>query len=638
MTKESRLRSHIRAVLALGVLAVLTSLVPPRFDHGNTFFVYLGVALLASVIKIKLPGLAGSLSPNIIPILVGISELTITESVLLGCAATLTQCIWHAKKRPRLLQLSFNVAVTAIAVCGSGTLLHQVRGWHIGGEPVAFAVLTLAYFGMNSLPVCTAIALNGRAKVLDVWIECYASTFPAFMISATAAGMYSASTESKWAVCAMLVPLFYVVYRAYWLFLGRLQQEKANVAESTAMNLRAMEALVSAIEARDGARHDDPARIQTFVTGIGKQMQLPDDEMKALSTAALLRDIGKMAIPDQLLARPDKLTRTEMEKVQKHVSVGVDILQRVQFPFPVLPIIGAHHEKWDGTGYPGGLKGEEIPRGARILAVVDALVSMTSERPYRAALSMEDAVSAIAAEAGSSFDPAVAGVLQRHYRDLEAAAERTPLVAAAQAGSFESSIANLHNSLGLDQSDNADPLHSISQARYENEILAPSNTFLTLKESLAVFAIRLNRVVPYDTIAIYLVQGDLLMPEYVSGEEVKLFASGPMEMGAAISGHVAATGKSLLNADPAEEGAGQTSMHSALSVPLESAEGRRGVLTVYRRSRNAFHQDDLRILLAIRLKILDWELQPLASAALLAGAASSGQEESVDSKLFSAFA
>jgi HD-GYP domain-containing protein (c-di-GMP phosphodiesterase class II)/putative methionine-R-sulfoxide reductase with GAF domain len=624
MTRDNRLRVYIWAVLALGVLVVSTSLLPPRFDHGHQFFVFLGVVLIASTIKIKLPGMSGSLSPGVIPILVGISELTVTEAVLIGCAASLTQYIWHAKKRPRLLQLSFNVAVIAISVGCSSTILHRIRGWHELSEPVAFAVLALTYFGMNTMPICTAIALSGRAKILDVWIECYATTFPTFMISAAAGAMYSVSTGSKWAACAMLAPLLYAVYRAHWLFLGRLQQEKANVAESAALNLRAMEALVAAIETRDGTAYSDPGFIQTFVTDIGKQLQLPDDEMKALASAALLRDIGKMAIPDRLLARPGKLTRAEMEKVEKHVLASVDILERVHFPFPVLPIVRAHHEKWDGTGYPDGLKGEQIPLGGRILAVVDALVGMTSDRPHRAAMPIEAAVTTIVSEAGRCFDPAVVEILQRRYRDLEVVATRTPNVTLAQAGSFESSVASLQSSLGLSERPGGGQLHSISKARHENEVLAPSDTFLTLKESLAVFAIRLNRAVPYDTIAVYLVRGERLIPEYVNGEEAKLFASGEIELGAGISGRVAATAKSRLNADPEEEAAAlghrptQTKMHSALSVPLENAVGSRGVLTVYRRTENSFQNEDLRILLAIRLKVLDWELQPLASTAMLA--------------------
>ena len=645
MTKENRLRAYLRAVLLLGAMVMSTALVPPRFDHGRIFFIYLGVALLASIIKIKLPGLSGSLSPNIIPILVSTAELTLTEAVLIGCAASLTQCIWHAKKRPRLLQLSFNMAVTAIAVCCSSVLLQQIRSWLKVGDSVAFAVLALAYFGINTLPVCTAIALSGRARIWDVWIECYASTFPVFMISATAAGMYSgASEDSKWIVCAMLVPLFYVVYRAYALFLGRLQKEKNNAAESAALNLRAMEALVSAIEARDGATHDDPERINAYVTELGKQLQLPDDEMKALAAAALLRDIGKMAIPDHLLARPDKLTRAEMEKVQRHVSVGVDILKRVHFPFPVLPIVAAHHEKWDGSGYPEGLKAESIPAGARILAVVDALISMTSERPHRARMPAEDAVRAIAADAGRCFDPRVVEALQQRYRDVEAAFERRNEPAAAMESSLESSVMNLQDAVGVGGSDRDDALYSISRARYEDEVLAPSNTFLTLKESLAVFAIRLNRVVPSDTIAIYLIHGERLVPEYVNGEEARLFASGEIAIGEGISGRVAATEKSRVNAEASQDVVAlghrpnQTKMYSAISVPLESTVGRRGVLTLYRRAKDGFSKEDLRVLLAIRLKVLDWELQSLASATMLERAGEVPQEESVDTKLFNALA
>src|SRR5471030_2906110 len=105
-----------------------------------------------------------------------------------------------------------------------------------------------------------------------------------------------------------------------------------------------------------------------------------------------------------------------------HPIVGAEILSRVQFPYPVVPIVRAHHEKWNGGGYPNGLKGEEIPLGARILAAVDCLDALASDRQYRKALPLDDAMAQVLAEAGKSFDPRVVEVLNRHYRELEKAA------------------------------------------------------------------------------------------------------------------------------------------------------------------------------------------------------------------------
>src|SRR2546425_8477071 len=141
--------------------------------------------------------------------------------------------------------------------------------------------------------------------------------------------------------------------------------------------------------------------------------------MEALHAAALLHDIGKLAVPEHIISKPGRLTPEEFEKMKIHPVVGAEILERVRFPYPVVPTVRAHHEKWDGSGYPSGLKGEEIPIGARILAAVDYLDALASDRQYRRALPLEEAMERLSAESGKSFDPLVVEVLQRRYLDLE---------------------------------------------------------------------------------------------------------------------------------------------------------------------------------------------------------------------------
>jgi len=128
-------------------------------------------------------------------------------------------------------------------------------------------------------------------------------------------------------------------------------------------------------------------------------------------------------VPESIISKPGKLTRAEFEKMKIHPVVGAEILERVEFPYPVVPIVRAHHEKWDGSGYPYGLKGEEIPIGARILAVVDCLDALASDRQYRRALPLDEAMARITCESGTSFDPSVCKALQSRYRELEARAK-----------------------------------------------------------------------------------------------------------------------------------------------------------------------------------------------------------------------
>ena len=130
-------------------------------------------------------------------------------------------------------------------------------------------------------------------------------------------------------------------------------------------------------------------RVRTYAVEMGKDLGLTDGDLEALKAAALLHDIGKLAVPEHIISKPGRLTPEEFEKMKIHPIVGAEILERVSFPYAAAAIVRAHHEKWDGTGYPYGLKGEEIPLGARILTSVDCLDALASDRQYRRALPLD---------------------------------------------------------------------------------------------------------------------------------------------------------------------------------------------------------------------------------------------------------
>src|SRR5262249_40201599 len=147
-----------------------------------------------------------------------------------------------------------------------------------------------------------------------------------------------------------------------------------------------------AIEAKDHTTHDHLQRVRVYAIELAKELNVTGPELEALHAAALLHDIGKLAIPEHIISKPGRLTPEEFEKIKIHPVVGAEILERVRFPYPVVPIVRAHHEKWDGSGYPAGLKGEQIPIGARILSAVDFLDAMASDRQYRRALPLEEVI------------------------------------------------------------------------------------------------------------------------------------------------------------------------------------------------------------------------------------------------------
>src|ERR1700723_2284267 len=243
---------------------------------------------------------------------------------------------------------------------------------------------------------------------------------PVYLVGAGVVGMMSwIHSFTDWQTSLLTLPVVYLIYRSYRLYLGKLEDEKRHVQEMADLHMRTIEALALAIEAKDQTTHDHLQRVRVYAVEVAKELKVDREGMEALQAAALLHDIGKLAIPEHIISKPGRLNPEEFEKMKIHPLVGAEILERVQFPYPVVPIVRAHHEKFDGTGYPLGLKGTAIPIGARILAAVDFLDALASDRQYRRALPLNEAMSRLADELGKSFYPEDVQVLERRYVELE---------------------------------------------------------------------------------------------------------------------------------------------------------------------------------------------------------------------------
>ena len=407
------------------------------------------------------------------------------------------------------------------------------------------------------------------------------------------------------------------MYHSYRVHRERLGAEKKHVEEMAGLHVRTIEALALAIEAKDYTTHSHLRRVEMYAVEIGKELGLTDSELEGLRAAALLHDIGKLAVPEHIISKPGKLTSVEFEKMKIHPVVGAEILEQVEFPYPVAPIVRAHHERWDGSGYPAGLSGEDIPLGARILAAVDCLDALTSDRQYRRSIAIEDAMNYVSAESGRSFDPRVVHVLTRRYADLERKLQDEP-VRNSRLSSLTPVSEGGAPAAGLEKSDKghsdlAASLCSIAAARQEAqtlfELTHELGSSLNLDETLSVLALRLKRMCPYDCIAVYIRRGSKLIPEYVNGENFRLFSSLQIPVGEGLSGWVAENKIPIVNGNPSveprylkDDGAFST-LHSALAAPLEGINGVVGVLTLYRSAKDAFTRDDLRVLLALTQKV-----------------------------------
>src|SRR4030081_2362060 len=230
-----------------------------------------------------------------------------------------------------------------------------------------------------------------------------------------------------WQSSLLVLPPIYLMYRSYRLYLGKLETEKRHAEQVSSLHLQTIEALALAIEAKDQTTGDHLQRVRIYAMELAKELGLNEDETEALRAASVLHDIGKLAVPEHIISKPGKLTPEEFEKMKIHPIVGAEILEQVDFPYPVVPIVRAHHERWDGSGYPYGLKGEEIPIGARILSAVDCLDALATDRQYRRALPLDAAMAKIESESGSTFDPNVINILKARYRELEQKALQAPV-------------------------------------------------------------------------------------------------------------------------------------------------------------------------------------------------------------------
>jgi diguanylate cyclase (GGDEF)-like protein len=328
-----------------------------------------------------------------------------------------------------------------------------------------------------------------------------------------------------------------------------------------------------------------------------------------------------LAVPEHIISKPGKLTPEEFEKMKIHPVVGAEILERVRFPYPVAPIVRAHHEKWDGSGYPSGLKGEDIPIGARILAAVDCLDALASDRQYRRAMPLEEAMKVVRSEAGRAFDPRVVAALDQGYVQWERKAKLPAPKPAALSKDVKierglAPAAGFEASNGSPAPVDAEPvnfLNLIAGARQEVqalfEISQDLGNSLSLDETLSVLDVRLRRIIPHHSLAVWMVRGDELIPEYVNGEDCRLFSSLQIPVGQGLSGWVAENGKPIVNGNPSVEPSYRndktltSGLRSAVALPLEGAGGTLGVLTLYHMERDAFTKDHLRLLMAIAPKI-----------------------------------
>jgi putative nucleotidyltransferase with HDIG domain len=439
--------AYLAAVICTGLWVISRSLLElANHPPGIEWLILAAMTVLAGCFTIKLPS---------VPVNLSVSETFVFTSVLLfgSAAGTVTVVIealvisfWQKTARSTSARLLFNAAAPAIAIRAagdafflmSGTVAGQISSGNLRLVVLPIFGLALLYFAFNSCLIAGAMATDRGSAAIKMWRRNLPAVSVNYFVGACIAMFVSAyAAEINLAVLGIIVPILLVSYYTIRTSMGRLEDANRHVHHINELYLSTIEALAMAVDAKDQITHGHIRRVQVYATQLAERLGVTDDQqLRAIEAAALLHDMGKLAIPEYILNKPGKLTAAEFEKMKRHADIGADLLSSISFPYPVVPIVRHHHENWNGSGYPSGLAGHDIPLGARILSVVDCFDALTSDRPYRPRMSDDDSFAILRERSGRMYDPLVVDTFIKVFPDISPLA----IQAGQQARSFMPSL------------------------------------------------------------------------------------------------------------------------------------------------------------------------------------------------------
>src|SRR5436190_10832468 len=539
-------------------------------------------------------------------------------TMLVAAASAWSQCTFRTKSHAAAYRTLFSMASLVLTVKAAGL----VYVW-LGGRPPSepFSLLTIpkplvgaatAYFVCNTALIATAIGLSTRQSIPRVWNENFLWSAPSYFVGAGAAAVAASVIDrgGYWMASLAAAPL-YLTYRTYKVYLGRVQDQQRHVQQVSDLHLATIEALALAIDAKDQTAQSHIRRVQVYAAGLAKELGMSDPEIQGVKTAALLHDIGKLAVPEHILSKPGPLTQEEFQKIRIHPQVGAEIISGVPFPYPVAPLILSHHERWDGKGYPSGFRGEEIPLGARILSVVDYFDALVSDRPYHKAMVFDSAMELLRQESGKALDPRVVETFVAMYPALAAEAEasqeptRKLTRVATHAPASAPAVGLVEDAEAPGRSNVFQDIalaHREIYALYE--IAQAMGSSLGVSDTMALISSKLSNIVPFSCCALFLYneESETLRCRFATGVESEVIQSMTMRSGHGLTGWVARNRRPLVNARPSAdfEAAGhppeKTTLHSALVCPLLFNERFIGTITVYHLEPSIYNDDHRRLL------------------------------------------
>lgn len=571
-------RAYVSTVILGGMAAIAQSVYQLVTQPADPRWLLLAtLTLVSGWANLRLTAVSATISVSetfvfTCVILFGASAGTLTVAV----EAVVLSLSLYRKRRTEPYRILFNIAAPSLSIWVAANLFFwlaatpplltydgNVRIMDVALPLVAF---TLVYFLLNSWLIAFAISLAERVSALGVWKNNLLWLLLNYLGGASVAALL-VGYRGTFGVALLLViaPILLVLHFTMRTVLGRVEDANQHLARMNTLYLSTIETLATAIDAKDQVTHGHIRRVQYFATALAREIGISEDaQLKAIEAAALLHDMGKLAVPDHILNKPGPLTATEFAKMQRHAAIGAEILSAIEFPYPVVPIVRHHHEHWDGGGYPDGLKGTEIPIGARILSVVDCFDALTSDRPYRRKLEDRIALGILSERRGNMYDPLVVDTFLNNYEKFSLAAEK--LEGASSLPGFEaiaeSGAERAKESLSATPVGQSSPLMSDAIASLAANAIGASSDC-----TIVVFRRRDN--------------GEELVAETAIGMAEALFKGTTTSMTERVVGWVAANGTSLHNADARLDGPAMQRMGTCTAIPIRDSGSVSGVLAVY---------------------------------------------------------
>src|SRR4029078_9570614 len=463
-------------------------------------------------------------------------------------------------RREMIVTIGISVISTFVAASSYGILIDFFDGQSLlpaSSLPLSvvlvplFALAILQYL-LNTIGTTWFLALdNGKFKLMPS-AESVVWTLTTQLAAAASAALFYLAIlyrDISYSLLGLLISaLTHLLYRFNQRRLDEVlaaeAERRRHIEEMADIHMNTIESLAIAIDAKDQTTHGHVRRTQIYAREMGKLFRVTESEIHALHAGALLHDIGKLAVPEYILNKPGKLTEAEFAKMKIHPTVGGDILRRVNFPYPVEDIVRYHHEKWDGSGHPKGLKGDAIPLIARIISVVDFYDATRCDRPYRKGMKREESLSLLRGMIGTAFDPKVVQVFIDHVEEFDSMIKSEDIQEQVPSEIPEFDLqtktrpdAGLASDVMGIQEEKAVGFRSISDAQREvfalHEIAQTIGSSLNLKDTVTLISNKLKAIVPFDTCIIFLVdeKSGKALAAHAFGEDAAAFSERRMNIG-----------------------------------------------------------------------------------------------------------